>query len=747
MLLKPAEFLSPLAFALLAYAGQAGAQTASPETSAETVAEPVALLTDGKIIDFEADALSYDETNGIIRATGKVYAKRDGYELRADEVIYNRNSGQVEARGNVVLTSPDGQTVNTDRLEVSDSLKDGIVDNIRLVLDDGSRLAALSGTKSADKTTLNRAVYSPCEVCNSKGKEQPLWQIKALRVVRDEKAKRVYYKDAYIELLNQPVLYLPYLSHPDPSVNRATGILVPQIKTRPSLGIAVEIPYFINLAPWRDITLTPSIYSASLPGLGVEYRERLNQGPLRLGGFITYASGSTSTNATTAKNEIRGYVYGDARLQHGDDWRSTVKIKLTTDDTFLRRYDISNEDSLRNSYSLERQTTNSYFRTEIQYFQGLRRATTNGLTPLVLPAIDYWWRSQPSWLGGRFTAEGNTVAIFRTKGLDSQRASLTAGYEIPFLNKLGQQFKFTLQARSDFYRVTDNDRPDDPVYAGRNGTFARITPVAAAEIRWPLIAPGFGGTQILEPILQLVAARRDTNVANFPNEDSRSIDLDETNLFSLNRFPGYDRFEGGTRITYGARYTVDAGKVRLETQFGQSYRLNADLNVFPSGTGLAGKFSDFVGRTSLRIGNRIDLVHRFRIDKNKIAIRRNEIDAIFSGNTWSASLGYSRLNRNIGIEDLEDREEVRVAGRAKIAKYWALVGSSIVDLTARAPTNALTLNSSNFNFIRNSVGIEYEDECLLFGLSWRRNYTQDRDFQRGSTVIFRLVLKSLGGVN
>ncbi len=734
--------LSPIASLWIASASTVGAQ-ATNDTAPLQSAAPV----DSKVIDFEADALSYDEAGGIIRASGKVFATRDGYKLRADEVIYNRKSGEVEARGNVVLTSPDGQTVTTDRLQISDSLRDGIVDNIRLILDDGARLAALNGTKSGTKTTLSRAVYSPCEVCNDKGIEQPLWQIKAIKIVRDEQAKRIYYTDAYLEFLNQPVLYLPYLSHPDPSVNRATGLLTPQIKTRPSLGLVAEVPYFINLAPWRDLTITPSVFSGALPGLAVEYRERLSIGPLRLGGFVTYASGSTSNNSSAAGNEIRGYVFGDARFQHGDDWRSTVRIKLTTDDTFLRRYDVSNEDTLRNSYALERQTLNSYFRAEIQYFQGLRRATSQGLTPVVLPAIDYWWRSQPTWAGGRFTVEGNTVAILRTDGLDSQRASATAGYEIPFLNKFGQQLKFTVQARGDLYNVTDNDRPDDIVYAGRNGTHFRLTPVAAIEARWPLLAPGFGGSQILEPIVQLVAARRDTDVADFPNEDSRSIDLDETNLFSLNRFPGYDRFEGGVRLTYGARYAIDSGKVRLETQFGQSYRLNADQNVFPEGTGLAGKFSDFVGRTSVSIGDRVDLVHRFRIDKNKLAIRRNEIDAIFSGTSWSASLGYSRLNRNIGIEDLEDREEVRVAGRAKITKYWSVVGSSIIDLSDRTLNSQSAINSGKFNFVRNSAGIEYEDECLLFGLSWRRNNTQDRDFRRGSTVILRLALKTLGGVN
>jgi LPS-assembly protein len=725
----------------------AAALTASlaPSRTAAQVA-PQTLAVPAGIIDFEANNLTYDEKADMVRASGNVVATRDGYRLQADEVNYNRASGRVEAVGNVILTSPDGQTITTDRIQVSDSLKDGIIDNIRLILEDGSRIAALSATKNGLLTTLNRAVYSPCDVCNDTGKEQPLWQIKAVKVVRDENRKRIFYKDAYLEFLNQPVLYLPYLSQPDPTVSRATGFLVPQIKTRQSLGVAVGVPYFVNLAPWRDLTLTPTVYSGVLPSLAAEYRERFGQGPVRIGGTATYAGGRLANGVPNSGNKFRGYVYADGRLQHSEKWRSTLRVKLASDDTFLRRYDISNEDTLRNSYTLERFTANSYFSAEVQAFQGLLSTSSPGLTPYNLPSLNYWWHSHPMWLGGRITAEANVADIVRTKGLDTQRATSTVGYEVPYTNALGQIFRFTAQTRADLYHVSNAQTPDNIAYTGKNGTHGRVLPLVAAEVRWPLGAPGFGGQQTLEPIVQFVGARRDSSVSVVPNEDSRSIDLDEANLFSLNRFPGFDRFEGGVRMTYGGRWTLDTKKLSIETQFGQSYRLNTDTTAFPDGTGLSGKFSDFVGRTSVRFGKSIDVVHRFRIDKQSLAVRRNEIDAIFGGVTWSASIGYSRLNRNIAIEDLQDREEVRLAGRVKLSRYWSVTGSTIVDLTDLRKTTPGT-TSDGFSFVRNRLGVEYEDECFLIGLNWRRNYTQDRDFRRGSTFILQLALKTLGGAN
>jgi LPS-assembly protein len=697
-------------------------------------------------IDFEADRLDYDQKADIVHATGHVVTMRDGYRLEADEITYNRVSGQVEARGNVILTSPDGKTIATDRLQVSESLKDGIIDNIRLILEDGSRIAAMTATKNGDVTALNRAVYSPCTVCNDKGEERPLWQIKAVKVTRDENKKRIYYKDAFLEFFNTPIVYLPFLSQADPSVGRATGFLVPQIKTRQSLGLVLETPYFINLAPWRDLTVTPTFFTAQLPALTAEYRERFNGGPFRIGGTVTYADGLSATGIGSTRKKLRGFIYSDGQLQHSDRWRSTAHVKLTSDDTFLRRYDISYETTLRNSYALERFTANSYFVAELQGYQGLLSSNVAGLTPYVLPQFTYWWRSQPSWLGGRLKAEANVADIVRTNGLDMQRATSTLGYEIPFRNVLGQFWTFTAQTRADLYHVGDAGRPDNIVYGGKNGTHARLLPLASAEVRWPLGGRIFGGQQTLEPIVQFIASRRDSAVTKIPNEDSRSIDLDETNLFSLNRFPGYDRYEGGIRMTYGARWTFDTKKLSLETQFGQSYRLNRDTTAFPSGTGLDGKLSDFVGRTSVRLGNFVDVVHRFRVDKKNLAVRRNEIDAIFGRVNWSASIGYSKLNRKIAIEDLKDREELRLAGRVKVAKHWSITGSTIIDLTKLSPLPSGS-RSDGFSFVRNNLGFEYEDECFLFGLRWRRNYTQQGDFKPGTTFILQLTLKTFGGTN
>jgi LPS-assembly protein len=708
------------------------AATAHP-ARAQSVTAPLA----GSTIEFAADDLSYSNNEQTLLAKGNVTVSRNGATLTADEISYDRTTGVIEARGTVALVDKNGGIVRADRMQLTESLRDAVVDNIQLVLADGSRLAASRGQRSSGTTEVEKAVYSPCIVCTDDGQERPLWRLKAVKVELNETKKRIYFDGASLDFLNVPIAYVPFLSVPSPEVNRATGFLVPQIKQARELGFALETPYFVNLAPWRDVTVTPSIYTGERPALSAEYRERVRQGPMRIGGTLTYAPELDATNQKTGSNIFRGFLYADGRLRHNDYWRSSFDLRIATDDTFLRRYEISNDDTLRGHYAIERLGENSYFSAELWGFQSLRDGRDQGVVPLALPLINYWWRSQPWLAGGRWTLTANSASIIRTKGADTWRTSLGAQYDAPYINSFGMMLKGTGYARTDIYYQDDALAQDTAgnFYTGRDGFEARAVGALAAEIRWPLGKPGFGGFQTLEPVVQIVAASRDTRVNEIANEDSRAIDLDESNLFSLNRFTGFDRWDGGLRMTYGLRYNVDRTGLAFSTEIGQSYRVNSQAAIFPDGTGLARQLSDIVGRTSLRLSDTVDIVHRFRLDKSSFAIRRNEIDAVVGRKNWQISLGYSNLNRDIAIEDLEDREEIRAAARVKLSRTWSLQGSSIYDV------------GSDFSPIRNSIGLLYEDECFVFGLTWRKNYTEDRDFRRGSTILFNIALKSLGSRN
>lgn len=702
--------------------------------------DPVA---EGDTIGFAADELRYDDKAQQVSASGNVRLNRDAWRLAADAIEYNRETGVVVATGHVVTTDPEGNQALGDRIELTDTLRDGAIDNLLLVLSDGGRLAAVEGQRSDGVFNLRRAVYSPCDVTGADGcAKAPVWQVKALRIAYNRARHRLSYRNASLEILGVPIITLPSFSHPDGEAKQASGLLLPGIQLQRQLGLGIGLPYHFALAPDRDLTITPWFYSAVNPALAVRARRLLAQGPIEIDSLFTYTrlgDVDAAGNIIDKGNRFRGYFGLKGNLQHSPEWRSRFSVRLTTDDTFNRLYGLGFDDMLRSTYALERQTRTSYFALSAWAFQGLRVSDRPGEIPFVVPLIDYDWRPDSPVLGGRLHIGANSMNLFRTDGQDVARALAFARWDRSLLTPLGQRVTFTGMMRGDVYNVANAAQATLPRYAGIDGLRGRALPVAAIDVEWPFAGPFLGGSQTITPRVQLVATPSGQN-ASFPNEDSRAIELEDINLFDLNRFPGFDQFEGGTRLTYGVRYGLDRPGWALSSEIGQSMRFAGSGNEFPQGSGLSDTLSDFVGRTNLKFGRLLELTHRFRVDRSSLAVRRNEIDVQIGSPATYATVGYVKLNRNIQDEDLEDREELRAGGRVALARFWSIYGSAIIDLTTLASNPAAT--GDGFTFIRHRIGAEYEDECFRFGVSWRRDYIGDRDFRPGNSFLLNLTFKT-----
>jgi LPS-assembly protein len=743
---------------LLCISAAASAQTEARPGAADAQPAPAAQETpppdqpappgeDERQVAFSANQLVYDDKADLVTATGDVRMNSEGNNLRSDRIVWNRKSDEVRAQGNVRLVTPEGNTVYGDDVVLTDAMKNGVVQNLLLVLEDGGRLAADKAERKDGYTTLYRASYSPCAVLSPKGcPKNPTWQINAVKVAHDPFKHRIHYEGASLQLFGARIIALPFLSHPDGQGESGSGLLVPEIRLSSRNGFEISAPYYWRIAPNRDATLTPHIYTGVLPMLEGQYRQVTGLGAFQVTGFATegnwIAVDPLNTAIQTQRSGIRAYLEGNGRFQLDPYWTVTAAGRYTTDRTFLRLYDISRDVRLRSFVNAERIDSDSYISIAGWAFQGLRLTDRSGQQPIVLPAIDARWRLPGQILGGRLEMQANSLAILRTDGQDTQRAFASAKWERRSITKWGQELVLTGYLRSDLYHTSDNLLTTTPIYRGTEGWQTRGIAAAAAEIRWPLVGPFMGGLQTLTPRLQIVASPPTKNLA-VPNEDARSVDLEDSNLFELNRFPGYDRWEDGPRVTYGADWAVDLPGIAIRTTIGQSYRLNSKPSILPPGTGLSDRFSDIVGRTNVQIGRRLELVHRFRIDKSSLALRRNEIDAVVGGRRTYFTIGYLKLNRNINsIEDLPDREEIRLSGRLQIAHYWSIFGSTTVDLTSKKEDPLST--SDGFQPVRHRLGISYDDDCLELGLTWRRDYDASTALRRGNTFMFRVALKNLG---
>ncbi|WP_428627743.1 LPS-assembly protein LptD [Sphingopyxis sp.] len=722
-------------------AGQPNLQT--PDVAPLTSNAPAVSAEDQ--VGFAADTLNYDSDTEVVVAEGNVAMNREAISMRADKVTWDRKTGQVFAEGNVAIKNPEGDIAYGDKIELTDSLRDGVVENLLVVLDNGSRMAAVRGTRFENgNIELENAVYTACSVEDSEGcPKNPSWQIRAVRVTYDKAKNKIRYKGARVEIFGLPLIPLPGLSHPANS-EAGGGLLVPEIRLDRSNGFEIAVPYYLRLAADRDITVTPHLYTGAAPMIEGEFRALTDIGSFRVNGYGTYGSLVPLTGEDLdSRKRFRGYLESAGKFQFDPRWSLSYSGRIATDRTFMRRYDISRDDRLRSTFELERIGGSSYLSIAGWATQTLRANDQQGQQPIALPIIDYRKRFADPVLGGQVELQLNTLAIGRTEGQDTQRAFAGARWDLRGLTRLGQEVTLTALVRGDVYHSDENLLTSIPGYRGKSGWQTRGIAAVAADMRWPFVGEFAGGTQTLTPRVQIVATPPIKNL-DIPNEDSRAFDLEDSNLFSINRFNGYDRFEDGARITYGVEWNYNRPGFNISSSVGQSYRLSNKPSLFPDGTGLTDRTSDIVGRTTIAYRDFLRLTHRYRLDKDNFAIRRNEFDATIGSRSTYAVLGYSRLNRDILLlgEDLQDREEARVGGRVAVARNWSVFGSAIVDLTERSDD---PLSSADgFEPIRHRLGVAYDDDCLSIALTWRRDYADTGDARRGNSFSFRVAFRNLG---
>ncbi|MCL6740103.1 LPS assembly protein LptD [Sphingomonas sp. RB56-2] len=712
--------------------------------SAPAAAEPAA----EQVIDFSSDQVTYDTSGDIVTAEGQVRMSRDGNYLAADRVSWDRNSGRVVAEGNVVAINPQGDKFIGDRVDLSESLKDGTIENLLIVLESGGRIAAVRGTRSGNQTELVNAVYSACPATTAAGcPANPSWKITAARISRDSTTGRIRFASGRLTILGLTLPLLPVFSIGDGSREGAfSGTLVPGIRIDSNNGLEVNLPYYWRLDRNRDLTVTPHLYTGSAPALEGRWRHLTSTGAYQVGAFLTYGNipEADAVDPTPADGHgLRGYFEANGRFQLDPHWTLTSSLRGATDKTITRQYDISRDDRLRNFVSAERIDLDSYVSIEGWAFQGLRSTDVQKRIPIALPAIDARFRLEDPVLGGQVELQANSLAILRVDGQDTQRAFASARWDLKKLTQMGQELTFTAYARADAYHTDDSAETTVDIYRGQEGWQFRGIAALAADLKWPLVGSLWGGTQTLTPRLQLVLTPALDNL-KIPNEDARAVDLEDSNLFALNRFPGYDRWEDGSRVTYGFEWALDRPKWSIYTVIGQSYRLTREPGIFPNGTGLSDRFSDIVGRTRIRFGRLVDITNRFRIDKDNLALRRSEVDLTVGTDLTYIQAGYLRLNRDISptVEDLRDKEELRLAGRWQFHPYWSVFGSTVLDLTSK-DEDPISL-ADGFDPVRHRVGITYEDECLELGVAWKRDYERIGEFRKGSTFSINFALKGIG---
>lgn len=688
-----------------------------------------AIEVQGPVV-ISAETIEHDQTTGVVTATGHVEIVTGPYTLLADRITYDPDADRVVANGNVAILQPNGDVVFADRVELSDQLRNGFVSGIRVLLADHSRMAAAEATRTdGTRTELVGAVFSSCNTCAG-GAEPPLWQLKATRVVHNETTHRIDYEDARLEIFGVPVLYTPFFSHPDPTVKRQTGVLAPTYGNSTALGARIQTPYYVTLTPSRDFTFAPIFTSREGTVLAGEYRERTRTGLLNLEGSITRPRARDDKGVQTDQRVTRSHVFANGQFDIDPALNWGFAIARASDDTYLRRYDFSQADTLVSNAHIESISGRDYSAVNAWAFQGLRATDDPGLSPKILPLAEINRVSTPGRYGQTATLAASALSLTRNQGTDEHRVSTTGSLQVPHVTPRGELYTLTASVRGDAYLVNDVTDPNDTAAPHRNDSIGRLLPQVALDWSLPLERRDQAIRYIVEPEVMLVLAPYGGNPDTLPNEDSKSFEFDDTNLFSATRFPGLDRWEGGARINYGVRFGAYSAATVANGVFGQSIRAKDD-STFGQRTGLDHSPSDFVGRLNVQWGV-LDYLQRFRLDRESLVLRRNEINVTLGPPTLQASAGYVFLGQELAVDALGPREELNVSGRASLGAGWSATAKSRHNLGDRG------------GLLLAGFGLVYECDCGRVSLDYTRRLTADRDVAPSTALTLRVNLLHLG---
>jgi LPS-assembly protein len=671
-------------------------------------------------VRFVADEVSYDRDLGLVTARGSVEITQKDRTLFADTVTYNQRLGLMTASGDVTLVEPTGDVIFAQHVELTGDFRDGIIEDLRMILHDRSRVAAAGARRSNYDIDMRNAVYSPCEPCREDPTRPLLWQVKAIKVIHRKEEQLVEYRDAWLEVKGVPVAYVPYLSHPDPTVRRKSGFLPPDFGSSSDLGYTLKVPYFYVISPESDVTVTPTVAHKTGPGLEAEYRSLFQDGKLDLSGSINH----------DPDDDARGHVFGRGRFDIDDTWRWGFDVQRSTDDTYLRRYRFRHEQTLTSDLFAEGFRKRNYVSASAYAFQGLDQNDDPGLTPLVIPLLDYNHVGEADRFGGHTKLDVNLLSLIRNEGTDTRRLSFRPGWQLPYVAPAGDAYKLSLSLIGDLYQVSRVDRgPQQGRFSGWTG---RVVPEAALDWRYPFVAGGERISQVVEPIAAVIVSPYGGNPNKIPNEDSLEVEFDGTNLFSANRFAGLDRVEGGPRVHYGLKWgAYGAGGGRTTVLVGQSYRPKRD-DTFPGGSGLEDHLSDIVGRVEVSPGRYVNLDYRTRLNKSNLGAERTEVLMSLGAAALNVSANYSLFNRQQQSQ-FKTREEASFAVSSQVDRFWRLQFGGVRDLKEDELRNL-------------GLSLAYEDECLVFQTVASRTFYVDRDLRPSDSIVFRVTFKTLGEV-
>lgn len=660
------------------------------------------------ITNLIADEIKINQAGELV-ASGAVTVWYEDRKVTASSITYASQNDKLIIRGPIRIIDNQSTMILGDQAELSEDLKVGIIKSAKIILGYQVQIAAAKVLqKDARYSEAFNIAATSCHVCLNK---TPLWQIRARKIVQDKFEKQIYFEHAQLRVLDIPVFYLPFMRLPDPSLKRATGLLAPKLKTSSVLNTGIKIPYFIRLNKHKDFTITP-FYSPKTKTIEYRYRQAYTSGFMLIEGALT--------RDALIPNKNRGYILSDTSLILQNGYNLGIQLQAVSDPSYLFEYDFAQLDRLNTKLELSRSMRYQNSEVKLSNYHSLRENENNATQPTLVAEGAIESRLNPDMIKGEIGLEANFLKSYRYSDLNNDGPdsdTLVDGYDTTRLSLLSN-WDHGWEIANGIILHFENEFGLSQYYVQQHADIGpkatRMFGVGAVGLRWPWYRINSnGGIGIVEPQIQLV--RSVSSNSAVPNDDSTQVEFDEGNLFRLNRAPGLDLIENGSRLNVGLAGSqfMDSGS-NLSWKIGRVLRSEA-LSTFPSGSGLSNSISDWLLATNFQQKNGIELINRALIASDGV-VTKSETSLKVNRNQHQIRATHVELTKDSNILQNQSLSSVAVEWNYNLNSNWR--------------------SDSKFQFDSNigrlsklELGLRYENECVNVDLS------SSRSFSTSSTLI------------
>ena len=696
-----------------------------------------------KNITVETESAEYNQKLDILETIGITNIKVENkYEIISSNMVYNRRSQQIYSKrettvkdisGNIynsedsfqfdlikeIITTKKANVIDVDnniyifenakinlvsKEILGKELKIDFVDNYFGVPNNDPILKGRSAISNDKQTKIFKTVFS---TCNTTNKKCPGWEIETEEFTHDKVNKVFSYKNSWLKIFDKEIFYFPYFSHPDPSVKRKSGFLVPYYGSSNNFGSWVNIPYFKTLGKDKDTTLNPRIYADDKFILQAEYRQSLEKSNF-LSDF-SYNNDGKNSNSHLFAN-LDGKI--DAKSKY------SIQYQSVTNDKYLKIHNLStssplikNESVLTSKINYSKNIdSNTEFKTNFIAYEDLSKRN-NDRFQYIFPNFTFTKNLE---------LDQNYDGSFRFKSSGFQKNYDTNKYETLLINDFlfkssdyisnkGIKSNYDLLLKN-FNSYTENstsykEKEDYEVF----GTLLINTSLPLKKITK-------FGYDYLKPITSFRYSPNNTK--NISNKNKR---LSYNNIFALNRIGTNEIVEGGKSLSIGFEYekrNIDDQKI-LGFSLANSLRERSNDNL-PSKTKLNEERTDLVGRFAFSPNKVLNFNYSFSYDNN---LKNSNYDSV------STNINYGILSTSFNFLSSGD-----VIGNDEI-----ISNSSTIKFNKEKSLKFNIAKDLNRDFTEYyDLIYEYQTDCLKASVEYNKKFYSDGNLQPEKSLFLTL---------